>query len=106
MSLDLLTAAIRMRAPISFEYSKVPGLRVGNPYVLFVLRKKDGHETTKIDIDQTGGFSESGGPFPSWRRFDLSMLQLIKVHEDQAPFALSSVYNPTAAVYEFLIAKV
>ena len=106
MTVERLTEAIKMRAPISFEYSKAPGLRVGNPHALFVLRRKDGHETTKVDIAQTDGFSESGGPFPSWRRFDLDKLNLITVHEEKAPFEVSSVYNPTAPVYEFLIAKV
>jgi hypothetical protein len=106
VSLDRLSMAIKMRAPISFEYAKTPGVRVGNPHALFVLRRHDGLETTKVDIEQTAGVSESGQPFPSWRRFDFDQLRVIAVHEDGAPFEVSSVYNPTASVYELLIAKV
>ena len=55
-SLKLLVAAIKSRSPVSFHYDKagkIPGLRIGNPHAAFILRRKDGTESTKVDIVQT-----------------------------------------------------
>jgi len=57
-SLKLLVAAIKSRSPVSFQYNKagkMPGLRLGNPHAAFILRRKDGTESTKVDIVQTSG---------------------------------------------------
>lgn len=104
--LEQLRAAIEARAPVSFEYAKAPGRRTGNPHALFLLRRKDGVETAKVDIAQTAGFSASGGPFPSWRRFDVDGIDLLEVHAELAPFEVSDVYNSEAEVYELSIARV
>jgi hypothetical protein len=52
-SLKLLVAAIKSRSPVSFHYDKagkIPGLRIGNPHAAFIMQRKDGTESTKIDI--------------------------------------------------------
>ena len=53
-----------MQAPVSFEYKDDTGNRTGNPHAVFVLRRKDGTESTKVHIEQTAGVSNSGKPFP------------------------------------------
>ena len=70
------------------------------------MRSADGHETIKLAVVHTEGFSESGGTFPFWRTFDLDKLALMAIHEDRVPFEISPAYNPTADVYKFAIAKV
>ncbi|HKO95847.1 MAG TPA: hypothetical protein VJU86_02565 [Pyrinomonadaceae bacterium] len=52
MNLELLVRAIKSRTPISFEYNKAdktPGLRIGNAHAAFIMRRKDGTESTKVD---------------------------------------------------------
>ena len=106
MSIDLLKIAIQNRTPITFEYAKTPGTRIGNPHALYVRRRKDGVQTTKLDVVQTAGVSESGKPFPSWRTLDLDQIRVIKTNDDEGPFEPSSIYNPSSDVYQFVIAKV
>jgi hypothetical protein len=63
MSLEILKEAIKKRLPIEFEYNKegkIPGLRKGNPHAVFIMRKKDGSESTKVHVVQTSGVSDSG----------------------------------------------
>jgi hypothetical protein len=55
-NLKVLIRAIKSRSPVSFHYDKAgktPGLRIGNPHAAFILHRKDGTESTKIDIVQT-----------------------------------------------------
>jgi len=106
MSLELLKRAIELRAPITFEYGTTPGERKGNPHMVFTIKRKDGVETTKVEIDQTAGASKSGVPFPSWRRFDLDKLNVLAVHEEDAPFKQSEEYNPESLDYQFVIARI
>ena len=69
MSLELLVRAIKSRTPISFEYNKAgktPGLRIGNAHAAFIMRKKDGTESTKVDILQlTASQTQIRHCFPS-----------------------------------------
>jgi hypothetical protein len=84
-SLKLLIAAIKSRSPVSFHYNKTgktPGLRIGNPHAAFILQRKDGTESTKIDIVQTAGVSDTEPPaFPEWRRFDLAAISRVIVRK-------------------------
>src|SRR5258708_3988919 len=67
-SLKLLVAAIKSRRPVSIHYDKagkIPGLRIGNPHAAFILQRKDGTESTKIDIFQNAcGSPTHPPPFP------------------------------------------
>jgi len=110
MSLELLVRAIKSRTPISFEYNKAgktPGLRIGNAHAAFIMRKKDGTESTKVDIVQTAGVSDTDPPvFPEWRLFDLTEISNIVLREQEAPFPIDPGYIPDTHRYEFAIAQV
>ena len=109
-SLKLLIAAIKSRSPISFHYNKTgktPGLRIGNPHAAFILQRKDGTESTKIDIVQTAGVSDTEPPaFPEWRRFDLAAISRVIVRKEERPFRIDPRYKPDADPYKFAIAQV
>jgi len=98
MSLELLVHAIKSRTPISFEYNKAdktPGLRIGNAHAAFIMRRKDGTESTKVDIVQTAGVSDTDPPvFPEWRMFDLTEISNIVLREQEAPFPIDPGYKP------------
>lgn len=109
MSLEILKEAIEKRMPISFEYNKpgkTPGIRVGNPHAVYVMRKKDGSEPTKVDVVQTSGVSDSGQAFPSFRMFDLTELSKIKICAVDKPFEVSDEYKAESDRYKYVIAKV
>lgn len=109
MSLSKLKCAIEERKPISFTYNKpgkISGVRIGNPHAIWVMRKKDGSESTKVHIVQTDGVSDSGQSFPSFRMFDLSELGDISVIENDPQFVIAAEYNPEWSGYTFVIAKV
>lgn len=109
-NLNLLVQAIKSRSPVSFRYNKAGktrGLRVGNPHAVFILRRKDGAESTKVDIVQTAGASDTDPPaFPEWRRFDVAAISEIVVRDEAAPFRIDPRYKPDADPYEFAIAQV
>lgn len=109
MSLDRLKAALGRRLPISFEYNKegkTPGPREGNPHAVFILRRKDKSESTKVHILQTDGVSDSGQEFPSFRMFDLEEISQVQVLENRPQFEPSEEYNPEWDGYKFVIAKI
>lgn len=109
MALEVLKAAIATRKPVSFQYNKqgkTPGPRVGNPHAVFILRRKDGTESTKVHIVQTGGVSDSGQEFPSFRMFDLGELSDVELEASASQFEVSNDYKPEWIGYEFVIAKV
>jgi hypothetical protein len=109
-SLKLLVAAIKSRNSVSFHYDKAgktPGLRIGNPHAAFILQRKDGTESTKVDIVQTAGVSDTEPPaFPEWRRFDLAAISRVIVRKEEGPFRIDPRYKPDAAPYRFAIAQV
>jgi len=109
-NLKLLVSAIKSRNPVSFHYDKAgktPGSRIGNPHAVFILRRKDGTESTKVDIVQTAGVSDTNPPaFPEWRRFDLADLSRVVVREEEGPFRIDPRYKPDADPYSFAIAQV
>ncbi|EKN6004753.1 hypothetical protein AB8939_03900 [Yersinia enterocolitica] len=109
MSLQLLRQAIQARKPISFEYNKpgkIPGERIGNPHAIFIMRKKDQSESTKVHIVQVGGVTDSAPNFPEFRLFDIAEISNIKIIDVGAPFAIDGGYNPHWDGYKNVIAKV
>src|SRR6266853_4340251 len=109
-NLKVLIGAIKSRSPVSFHYNKTgktPGLRIGNPHAAFILQRKDGTESTKIDIVQTAGVSDTEPPaFPEWRRFDLAAISRVNVREEESPFRIDPRYKSDADPYRFAIAQV
>lgn len=108
MSLDKLKTAIAARFPVQFEYEDPSGERVGNPHAVFIFRRKDGTESTKVHIEQTAGVSKSkdAKPFPSFRMFDLEKLAVTSIRTEDGPFDISEEYNPEWEGYQFVIIKV
>ena len=109
MSLDNLKNAISARKPITFEYNKLGktlGERIGNPHAVFIFKRKDGTESTKVHIVQTGGVTDSGQEFPSFRMFDIEEIANVVVLNDLPKFTPSEDYNPTWDGYAFVIAKI
>lgn len=109
MSLQILNDAIEKQKPVSFQYNKpgkTPGKRIGNPHAVWVMRKKDGTESTKVHIVQTEGVSDSGQELPRFRMFDLEVLSQVELLEDRNTFDISEQYNPEWDGYTFVIAKV
>jgi hypothetical protein len=109
-SLKLIVGAIKSRSPVSFHYDKAgktPGLRIGNPHAAFILRRNDGTESTKVEIVQTSGVSDTDpSAFPEWRRFDLANISRVVVREEEAPFRIDPRYKRNADSYRFAIAQV
>src|SRR5258708_5922345 len=109
-NLKLLVGAIDSRSPVSLHYNKTgktPGLRIGNSHAAFILRRKDGTESIKVDIVQTAGVSDTDPPaFPEWRRFDLADISKVVVRKEERPFRIDPRYKPAAAPYRFAIAQV
>lgn len=109
MSLEKLRYAITVRKPISFDYNKpgkTPGARIGHPHAIWVMRKKDGTESTKVHIVQVDGVSDSGHELPSFRMFDLSEISAVSVLSDLPTFTPDGKYNPEWDGYTLLVAKI
>jgi hypothetical protein len=112
-NLELLIKAIESKKPISFEYNKpgkTPGVRTGNPHILYVQQYKDTSKpkNSKLDLWQTNGVTDTGNtkPLPSWRPFFFSEIINIVIHEDESEFEISEGYNPEGDRYKEVIAKV
>jgi|SRR3989304_7447289 len=110
-TLEILIKAINNRLPISFEYSKkgIISKRIGNPYVVYIFVSKAGEESTKVDIVQTKGDSDSGKSFPSFRSFlNIEDIINLKILEDQPSFdpPFHDDYAPNSDRYKNPIAKV
>lgn len=109
MPLFSLKSAIDSQMPISFSYNKpgkTPGQRIGNPHAVWVMRRKDGTESTKVHIVQTGGVSDSAQELPSFRMFDLEELSDVLVLNNSNKFEVSGQYNPEWVGYTSVIAKI
>ena len=108
MSLELLVRAIKSRTPISFEHNKAgktPGLRIGNAHAAFIMRRKDGTESTKVDIVQTAGVSDTDPPvFPEWRLFDLTEISNIgSEHEIEIKLKTLELYRRNLRSIEIVL---
>ncbi|AYP22504.1 hypothetical protein ACSST1_04935 [Pantoea agglomerans] len=109
MSLKLLQQAIQERKPISFEYNKegkVHGERFGNPHAIFIMRKKDESESTKVHLVQTAGVTDSDKGYNEFRMFDILEITNVKILDDESPFEIHPSYNPSWPGYASVIAKV
>ncbi len=109
MTLDKLKNAIEAQKMVSFTYNKLDGpsgKRYGNPHAIYIIRKIDDSESTKVDIVQVGGVSESKREFPSFRTFDLDKLEDVEMDDSQEKFTISEQYNPVSDRYKFVICKV
>lgn len=109
MSLQLLRRAISDRKSISFEYNKpgkISGERVGNPHAIFIMRTKDGNESTKVHLVQVDGVTDSEPNFPEFRMFNIEEIVNVKIIESDSPFEIDSKYNPVWPGYDNVIAKV
>lgn len=110
-SLEVLNRAIEARKPISFEYNKygkVRGERIGNPHAVFIFTAKSGEQSTKIDLVQVSGVSDSKNekPLPSWRFYNIEDLSNVKMVEAESVFIVDSEYKPEADRYRNVIAKI
>ncbi|HHQ6722388.1 TPA: hypothetical protein ACSTNG_002150 [Serratia fonticola] len=109
MPLKLLKQAIEQRKPISFEYNKagkVRGERIGNTHAVFIMRRKDKTDSTKVHIVQTSGVSDSEKDFPDFRMFDITEITNIAILDAEPDFAIDGRYNPSWDGYAHVIAKV
>jgi|SRR5471030_2613129 len=109
MSLRLLQQAIEQRKPISFEYNKpgkIEGKRIGNTHAIFIMRKKDLTESTKVHIVQTSGVTDTEKDFPDFRMFDISEISNVVILEGEPDFEIDERYNPSWDGYKNVIAKV
>lgn len=105
--LEILKKAILKRVPIQFNYirpGKTQGIRIGNPHAVFIKRLKSGEEKIYVHVWQTGGVTDSGQEFPSWRQFFLNDIIDVVPLPDDAPFVIAEGYNPK--FYEFPIEKI
>lgn len=109
MIIETLKNAIKKKVVISFEYNKpgkTLGSRTGNPHAIFIMRKKDGTESTKVHIVQTSGVSDSGRALPSFRMFNIEDLSNVVICEPVTTFQVSPEYNPEWDGYKYVIEKV
>ncbi|MCX5807031.1 MAG: hypothetical protein NT010_13390 [Proteobacteria bacterium] len=111
MIIETLKDAIKRKVAISFEYNKpgkTSGSRIGNPHAIYIMRKNDGTESTKVDILQTSGVSDSASEkiLPSFRMFFIEHLSNVAICEPVTPFKESPEYNPESDRYKYVIAKV
>ncbi|MBK8055666.1 MAG: hypothetical protein IPK35_20930 [Saprospiraceae bacterium] len=112
-NLELLIKAIETKKPVSFEYNKegkTPGVRTGNPHILYVQQYTDTTKpkNSKVDLWQTSGVTDTSDtkPLPSWRNFFFSDLINIVIHEDHSQFEIAEGYNPESDRYKEVIAKI
>lgn len=111
-NLNLLIESIEKRKSISFEYNKVektPGTRIGNVHAVFILTSKSGLQSTKVEIVQTAGVSDSQEvkPFPDFRMFNIEDLSNVLILEEEKCFdPLYEKYKPESDRYRNVIAKV
>jgi len=109
MSRTLITKAIDEKMPISFACNtpgKNDGQRIGNPHAIWVMRKKDGAESTKVHIFQTDGVRDSGQKLPGFRIFDLSEIDHVIVLDNHPQFEPAPGYNPEWSGYTSVITMV
>jgi len=108
-NLELLIESVEKRLPISFHYNKpgkTEGVRIGNVHSIYVFKAIGGAESTKADIYQTNGASDTAdnGDFPFWRPFNIEYVTEVKILEDLGQFEVADGYNPDS--YDKPIAKI
>lgn len=111
-TIDTLKEAIELRKPVSYEYNKpdkTPGRRIGNPYVIFIFTAKDGRQSTKLHIVQTGGVSDSDDrqPLPSFRTHEIGWLSNVEILREQPSFEPDHPsYNPNWEKYDNVVVMI
>ena len=111
-TIESLKEAIKLQKPISFKYDKegkIKGERIGNPHAVFIFTAKNTRiQSTKIDLVQTGGASdtENEKPLPSWRFFNIEDISNVIILYDEQKFTPDSEYKPEVLRYENVIAKI
>jgi len=110
---ETVKQAIEKRKPISFNYNKMGAIsyRVANPYVIYIFVSKAGEQSTKVDVVQTGGDSESKdkNPLPSFRSFlAIEDITHVEILENEVSFGepLHPDYKPDSDRYENPLAKI
>lgn len=100
-TLELLKKAIELQKPISFEYNKegkVAGKRIGNTHIVHSYKTKAGILSTKVDLFQTGGVSDST-PNTGWRWMNIQDISNVIVLEKEESFEVAEGYNPESERY-------
>jgi len=113
--LKVIEEVITTRTPISFEYvreRKTPGDRIGNPHAVYLRKLQSGEKKVYLDVWQTGGVTDSRkgdskkGELPGWTTCFLDDVVNIELKADEAPFDITTNYNPHADKFKFAIAKI
>jgi hypothetical protein len=112
-TLETLVNAITNTQQISFRYIKEwknEGIRIGNPYAVFIFTAKNWEHSTKVHIVQTEWVSDSKeiNPFPSFRMYNIEDLVEVKILIDrpkvQKPY--HEDYKPESDYYKDVIKKI
>lgn len=110
-TIESLKEAIKSQKPISFEYNKegkINGKRIGNIHAVFIFTAKSGKQSTKVDLVQTAGVSdtEQEKPLPSWRFFNIEDISNVIILHNEKEFIPDSEYKPEVPRYDNVIAKI
>ena len=105
MPLRVLKKAINLRRTILFDYNG-QGERIGNPHIIYINRDKKGIESTKVEVEQIGGYSSSSSSFPGYRAFDLDKITDVRLTDNESKFIISDKFKPQNGRYIFIIEKV
>jgi hypothetical protein len=104
-TLEILTAAINTRKPISFEYNlegRAVGLRFGNPHAIYLSSV----DKVNIHIWKTGGVkTDPTQIIPLWRTYSIKHIENITILEDKESFSLAADYKPNSPMYSRALAK-
>lgn len=106
--LELLIESVEKRLPISFQYNKrgkIEGVRTGNVHAVFIFTSKAGVQSTKADMYQTEGVSDTAG-IPDWRPFNIEDITDVKILEEAGQFEVADGYNPNCDKYDKPLAKI
>ena len=112
-TLETLKSAITNTQQISFRYIKEwknEGIRIWNPYAVFIFTAKSWEQSTKVHILQTEGASDSKetNPFPSFRMYNIEDLVEAQILTDRPQFQkpYNENYNPEWDWYKDVIKKI
>lgn len=118
-TLETLKVAIKNKQQISFEYikeGKKKGIRIWNPYAVYIFSAKSWEQSTKVHIVQTDGVSDSADmtqeyPFGiewEFRNFNIEDLAKVEILTDMPSFSkpYHSLYKPESEMYKDVIIKI
>lgn len=109
--LEILEQAIAEKKPISFTYNKdgrIQSNRIGNTHAVYIFTAISGEQSTKVDIFQTGGDSDTKNekPLPSWRIFKIEDILNVVILNNEPDFLPAEGYKPESDRYKNVIAKI